>query len=47
MAHNQNPVVGLDQVVDTEAYREMAVQAVFGVSLDELRASKEDESDPS
>jgi len=47
MANNQLPVVGLDQVMDPEAYREMAVQAVFGASLEELVTSKEDGSDPS
>jgi len=47
MANNQLPVVGLDQVMDPEAYRELAVQAVFGVSLDDLVSSVKDESDPS
>ena len=47
MTHNQLPVVDLDQVVDPEAFREAAVLAVFGVSLDELLNRAEGESDPS
>ncbi len=48
MSNNQLPlVVGLDEVVDPEAFREMALQAVFGASLEELLSIAQDESDPS